>query len=136
MSYKLFLLKNIPTANFTMTALELAEYISFPVKRVYFLTDGVGEQRTGSHCHRAEEDELFVCIKGSATAVVDDGHGLTELKLEGPKHALYIPHLVWHHFKNLSDDLVICALSSTSYDPTRADYCEDYLEFKKLVPRV
>jgi len=119
-----------------MTALELKEYIDFEVKRVYFLTSGVGDHKTGAHCHRAEEDELFILARGSCTMVLDDGHGLEEVKLKGPKNAISIPHLVWHHFKDLSEDVVICALSSTNYDPDRPDYCEDYQEFKKLVPRV
>jgi dTDP-4-dehydrorhamnose 3,5-epimerase-like enzyme len=132
-SYTLSTLKNIPTKSFTMTALELKEYIEWDVKRVYFLTSGVGDRLTGSHCHLKDEDELFIMVAGSCTIVVDDGSGLTEIELTGPNHAISIPHMVWHHFKNLSDDAVICALSSTNYSSDRSDYCEDYQEFQKLV---
>lgn len=131
--YKLHTLKNIPTNNFTMTALELKDFIDFEVKRIYFLSSGIGEHLTGSHCHIKDEDELFIIVAGSATMVVDDGHGLEEIKLEGPKSAIYIPHLVWHHFKDLSDDVVIAALSSINYSADRSDYCEDYAEFQELV---
>lgn len=130
--YKRFTLKNIPTPNFLMTPLELKDYIDFDVKRIYFLSSAQGEKITGSHCHTNDENELFIMIQGSCTMVVDDGNGLKDVPLEGPKEAIYIPRLVWHHFKDISDDAVILALTSTNYDPDRSGYCEDYEEFKKL----
>lgn len=131
--YKLHSLKNIQAPNFLMTPLELKDYIDFEVKRVYFICKPQGEKITGAHCHIAEEDELFVMMAGSCTAVVDDGHGLEEVKLESPLHALHVPKLVWHHFKDLSNDCVLVAITSTNYNPNRADYCENYDDFKKLL---
>lgn len=130
--YKVFTLKNIQAPNFLMTPLELKDYIDFEVKRVYFIRDPQGPKLTGAHCHRVEENELFVMLAGSCTAVLDDGHGLEEVKMEAPKSALYVPKMVWHHFKDLSDDAVLLAITSTNYNPNRSDYCEDYEEFKKL----
>lgn len=115
-----------------MTPLELKDYIDFEVKRVYFIRDPQGPKITGAHCHRVEENELFVMMAGRCTAVLDDGHGLEEVKMESPKTALYVPKMVWHHFKDLSDDAVLLAITSTNYNPNRSDYCEDYEEFKKL----
>lgn len=131
--YKVMPLKNIQAPTFLMTPLELKDYIDFEVKRVYFIRDPQGAKNTGAHCHIQEEDELFVLMAGSCTAVVDDGHGLEEIKLEAPKHALYVPKLVWHHFKDLSDDAVLVAITSTNYNPNRSDYCENYEDFKKLL---
>lgn len=128
--YKLFTLKNIQATNFLMTPLELKEYINFEVKRVYFISNPTGN--TGNHAHRAEEDELFIQLQGSCTISVDDGHGIEDVPLVGPKTAIYIPHLVWHGFKDLSSNCIILALTSTNYDPSRSDYCEDYEEFQKL----
>lgn len=128
--YKLFTLKNIQAPNFLMTPLELKDYISFNVKRVYFISSPTGN--TGNHAHRADEDEIFIQIQGQSTICVDDGSGMEEIVLSGPKNAISIPHLVWHGFKDLSPDCIILALTSTNYDSTRADYCEDYEEFKKL----
>lgn len=131
MSYQLFNLKNIQTPNFIMTPLELKEYIDFPVKRVYFISSPTGD--TGNHAHRQDEDELFIQIQGQSTICVDDGSGMKEILLSGPQNAISIPHMVWHGFKKLSPDCIVLALSSTNYDPSRADYCEDYEEFKKIV---
>ena len=131
--YQLFTLKNIPTPNFLMTPLELKEYINFEVKRVYFISRPVGDKLTGSHCHLLEEDELFIMMAGSCTVVVDDGHGLEEVKLVAPQNAIHIPQMVWHHFKNLSDDAVLAAITSTNYNPNRTDYCENYETFQNLL---
>lgn len=130
MSYKLFSLKNIQAPNFLMTPLELKEYIDFDVKRIYFISSPTGD--TGNHAHRRDEDELFIQIQGSCIITVDDGHGLEEITLTGPSTAINVPHMVWHGFKNLSPDCIIVALTSTNYDPTRADYVENYEEFKEL----
>lgn len=126
-------LTNIPTDNFLMTPLELKDYIDFTVKRVYFISNFSGTYKTGSHCHLEDEDELFIMVQGTATAVIDRGEGLTEIKLEAPHDALRVPHLVWHHFKDISADAIILSLSSTNYSPDREDYCEDYQEFKKII---
>ena len=86
------------------------------------------------HWHKHEkEDEFFVQVQGSSTIVVDDGHGLEEIALSGLNNAIFLPTKVWHHFKNLSDNCVILALTSTNYDPDRSDYCENYEDFQKLV---
>lgn len=131
--YKLFTLKNIQAPNFLMTPLELKEYINFEVKRVYFISNPIGDKITGSHCHIKEEDELFIMMAGSCTIVLDDGHGLEEFDLKAPSQAVHVPQMVWHHFKNLSNDCVLVAITSTNYNPNRLDYCEKYEDFKKLL---
>lgn len=128
--YKVFILKNIQSPNFLMTPLELKEYIDFAVKRVYFISSPTGN--TGNHAHRADEDELFIQVQGNSIISVDDGSGIENIRLEGPKSAISVPHMVWHGFKDLSPDSIICALTSTNYDPSRADYIENYEEFQKL----
>lgn len=131
--YKVFTLKNIQAPNFLMTPLELKDYLGFEVKRVYMLSNPIGPKETGNHAHRQDEDELFIQLQGSCTISVDDGHGMEDIKLVGPSTAIFVPHMVWHGFNHLSDDSIIFALTSTNYDPTRADYIEKYDEFKKLV---
>ena len=128
--FELFTLNNIDASNFTMTPLELYEYIDFDVKRIYFITN----PKTGhssEHCHFAEK-ELFVILQGSATAVIDRGNGKEEIPFEGPKNAMYVPNYVWHGFKNLSHDAVILAASSTNYKTDRSDYLEDYDAYLKI----
>ncbi len=130
--YTVFTLKNIPAPNFVMTPLELKDYLGFEVKRVYFITSPSGLFATGNHAHRELEDELFIQIQGSSTICVDDGSGMSEIKLAGPKSAINVPHMTWHGFKDLSPDCIILALTNTNYDPSRADYIENYAEFQAL----
>ncbi|MEI6690866.1 MAG: FdtA/QdtA family cupin domain-containing protein [bacterium] len=130
--YKVFSLKNIQAPNFLMTAMELKDYINFPVKRIYLISSSSGECMTGNHAHKQDEDELFVMVQGTCIINVDDGSGMTPVELTGPKSAIYVPHMVWHGFSNMSPDAIILAATSTNYDPIRADYINDYQEFKEL----
>lgn len=126
---KFELKKIVVPGKFTMSPVELKDYIDFEVKRIYFITKT--EAETGAHCHKIEE-EFFILQQGSCTAVIDQGNGLEEIKMEGPTSAMYVPAYVWHHFKDFSDDAILLALSSTNYNSDRSDYIEDYEEFKKI----
>lgn len=129
LKFKQFQLKKIDTPHFIMSPIELKDYLDFEVKRVYFISQP--RSKTGGHCHKLER-EFFVMVKGECTAVIDHGEGLKEYKMKGPTSAMYIDNFVWHHFKNFSKDAVLLALSSTNYNPNRADYIEDYDEYKKV----
>lgn len=131
--YKVHKLKNVQAQNFLMTPLELDEYIDFTPKRIYFISNPVNERYTGSHAHIADEFELFVMVQGETTIVLDDGHGTEEVRLIGNQSAIYIPAMVWHHFKDMSEDAIILAVTSTNYDPERRDYVEDYQKFQELL---
>ena len=127
--FQQFEIKKIDTPRFTMSPVELKDYLDFEVKRVYFITDI--REATGAHCHKVEE-EFFILQKGACTAVIDRGNGLEEITMIAPTSAIYVPAYVWHGFKDFSTDAVLLALSSTNYNPDRSDYLEDYEEFKKL----
>lgn len=115
--------------DYFVTPLELKDYIDFEVKRVYLVTN-IKAIGTGEHCHLLEK-ELFVCVSGQATAIIDRGLGKEDVQIV-PGKAIYVPAYVWHGFKNLSKDLIILALSSTNYNPERLDYIEDYEEYLKV----
>jgi len=128
--FRQFELNKIDAPNFVMSPIELKDYIDFEVKRVYFITEPKGN--TGAHCHQIEK-EFFALVRGSCTAVIDQGNGLEEIQMTGPTSAIYVGNYVWHHFKDFSSDAVMLALSSTNYDSSRADYIEDYEEYKKVI---
>ena len=127
--FKKLEVKKIQAPNFVMSPLEFKDFIDFEAKRIYFISNPTGP--TGSHCH-LNELELFVMITGSCTAVIDQGNGLEEIKLNAPIDALYVGNYVWHHFKDFSPDAVLLAVSSTNYNPNREDYIEDYEKFKEV----
>ena len=119
-----------PGRNAVMNVLELHNYIDFEVKRVYYTTSVQGN--TSQHAHHIEK-ELFVMIQGSCTAVIDQGSGLEEIKIEGPGDAIYVGNYVWHGFKDFSPGSVLMALSSTNYSPDRSDYIEEYANYEEAV---
>ncbi len=123
MLFKILPLKIFTNKIFHLTPFELKDQVPFEVKRVYWVTQSAGIP-TGQHCH-FEEQEVFVCVAGTMTAVIDQGQGreIFEMK-EGD--AVYVPNFVWHGFENFSADAVLLAFSSTNYSADRSDYCEDY----------
>ncbi|MCX6781400.1 MAG: FdtA/QdtA family cupin domain-containing protein [Candidatus Magasanikbacteria bacterium] len=124
--FKLWPLKIFTNKVYHLTPFELKDNVPFETKRVYWVTQSAGIP-TGQHCH-FEEQEVFVCIAGAMTAVIDKGEGkeMFDMK-EGD--ALYAPNFVWHGFENLSADAVLLAFSSTNYRADRSDYCEDYEQY-------
>lgn len=114
---------------FIMSPVELKDYIDFEVKRIYFISHV--EAPTGAHCHKVEE-ELFILLSGTCSAVIDRGNGIEEIKMIGPNSAIYTPAFVWHHFKDFSSDAILLAISSTNYNPDRSDYIENYDEYLKV----
>ncbi len=113
----------------TYSIAELFKYIDFPIKRIYYMQGAAHD--TGQHCHK-EEKEMFVMIKGSCIAVIDQGNGKEEIPLHGPADAIVAKNYVWHGFKDFSDDAILLAISSTNYSPDRSDYIEDYDEYVKV----
>ena len=110
---------------------------NFPLKkteRVYFLYNSPKDETRGAHCHFIEE-EVFVCIKGHCTALIDeDGKGKKEVLLSSPTKAIYVGTKVWHEFCDFSEDAVLLCFSSTSYLPGETNYefnYEKFLEIKK-----
>jgi len=114
----------------TYTFNELKDYIDWKVERVYFVQDCA--EATGAHFHFVE-NEFFIMAKGSAIALIDQGNGIEEIPLKGPCDTMVVGNHVWHGFKDFSDDALLLALSSTNYDATRSDYCEDYERYREIL---
>lgn len=127
--FELYNLKINETDKHVLTVAELKDYIDFEVKRIYTISS-FRVKDTGQHCHY-EEKEFFTVVQGSATAAIDKGQGLEEFTLK-PGLAIYVPNYVWHGFKNISQDAIILALSSTNYRPDRSDYLDSYDEYLKI----
>lgn len=131
MNIQRYVLNSIDTGQFTTIPIELKDYIGFTVRRVYFMTKTTtGYSR--QHAHYVEQ-EFFFLLQGKATLVIDEGMGLgKEEHVLEPRDAVYVPSRVWHGFKDVSEDAIIVALSSTNYDATRRDYLEDYDIFRNI----
>jgi len=129
--FKQFQLKTFSGKGYDLTPVEFKDVAPFEVKRMYYITHFENNTiQTGEHCHYIEE-EVFILAQGTVTAIIDKGQGKEDVEMN-TSDALYVPHHVWHGFKNPSSDSVIIALSSTNYTPDRSDYLEDYEEYLKI----
>lgn len=104
--------------------------LPFEPKRMYFIFDV--RQMRGGHAHQ-EEQEVFVCIKGSFKAKIHDGQESQIFEMNQPGQALYTDAMVWHEFDDFSLDAVMLAISSTAYDGQKG-YILD-LDLFKLMKR-
>ncbi|MBP9718700.1 FdtA/QdtA family cupin domain-containing protein [Candidatus Gracilibacteria bacterium] len=110
-------------------SLSVAEntHLPFPIKRVYFLFDT--KEMRGGHAHRKEQ-EVFICVSGSFKAKIHDGKRWKSYTLNKPGQALYTGAMIWHQFEDFSDNAIMLALSSTSYEGQKG-YIVDLELFKK-----
>ena len=83
----------------------------------------------GEHAHRVCH-QLLVCVNGSLSVLVDDGHERGEVVLDDPGVGLYLPPLIWGSQFGYSADAVLVVLASHPYDGS--DYVRDYEEFRAL----
>ena len=123
-------LNTITNERATYTFNELKEHIDWKVERVYAVQDC--KEATGQHCHY-KEHEMFILLRGTCIAVIDQGAGKEDIPMSGPGDAIVAGALVWHGFKDFSEDAMLLALSSTNYNPDRSDYLEDYEEYRKIL---
>jgi dTDP-4-dehydrorhamnose 3,5-epimerase len=77
----------------------------------------------GLHFHERGQDDLFVCLGGTARVVVLDletGETFTEDIGDGNPVAIYVPGRCAHGFEALTD-LVFCYHVTEEYDPADPD---------------
>jgi WxcM-like, C-terminal len=123
-------LQEIAGDNGRLVVAEKPAGLPFAATRIFTLMDIPQAEMRGTHAHRQCE-QFLICMRGSVTAVVDDGTLSRELILNRPTVGLYMPALTWGAQYNYSPDAVLVVLASDPYDA--ADYIEDYNEFLKLV---
>jgi len=107
-----------------LTAIELKDYVDWPVKRIYYLTDVTMPR--GGHAVRHEK-KIYVCQKGTIKARLHDGEKWNEFELHGPDDAILMSEMCFRDFYNFSPDAVLMAISSVNYVPE--DYIYDLEKF-------
>ena len=74
-----------------------------------------------------QTQEGLICMHGSFTVLIDNGHTKTEYFLDTPAKVLLMEIGDWHVMYNLSPDAVLMGMASTNYDPK--DYAYEPLKF-------
>lgn len=107
-----------------LSVLELKDYVDWPVKRIYYISDVLKPR--GGHAVRHEK-KIYICIKGSFKARFHDGKEWTEFAIKGPSDAILMEKVCFREFFDFSPDAVLLAVSSVNYVPE--DYIYDLDEF-------
>ncbi len=110
----------------SLVAVDHQSDLPFVPERTFVVYDVPSRDVRGEHAHR-DCEQLLVCLRGSVTALVDDGHERRQLLLDRPDQGLYVPAMVWGTQYKYSDDAVLLVYASRSYDD--ADYIRDYESF-------
>lgn len=113
-----------------LTFAEYGHFLPFIIKRYFLVFDVPSREVRGEHAHRTLH-QVLVCVRGSLSVVVDDGHNREEFLLDSVQVGLYIPPMVWGIQYRYTPDAMLLVLASDVYDA--GDYIRDYDEFLGLV---
>lgn len=97
-----------------LTAIELKDYVDWPVKRVYYVTDVTLPR--GGHAVRGEK-KMYACMQGSVLARLHDGRTWHEFEMCGPSDAILMNDTCYREFKNFAPGTVLMAISNMNYTP-------------------
>ena len=129
---RLIALREIVADNGSLVVGEVPGTLPFVTRRFFALYGIPAGEARGTHAHR-ECEQFLVCLRGSVTALVDDGRTQREVVLDRPDLGLYMPALTWGTQSDYSVDALLLVFASDPYDA--ADYIEDYEEFLALAGR-
>lgn len=113
----------------SLSVAEVGAQLPFVPKRIFFVHEVPTAEVRGEHAHRSTE-QVLICVQGSVSVVVDDGHGRAEFQLATLDRALHIPPKVWAIQYAYSRDAVLLVLASEEYDSE--EYIRDYDEFRQI----
>lgn len=126
---RLIELREITAENGSLVVGEVPDSLPFVARRFFALYGIPAGEARGTHAHR-ECEQFLVCLRGSVTALVDDGRTRREIVLDRPDRGLYMPPLTWGTQSDYSADALLLVFASHEY--SASDYIEDYDEFLTL----
>lgn len=107
----------------SLTFAEYGQLLPFVPQRFFLVYDVPSKEVRGEHAHR-QLQQFLICVRGSCSVMVDNGHQREEIKLDSPLKGLHIPPMVWGVQYRYSPDAMLLVLASDTYDA--ADYIRDY----------
>jgi UDP-2-acetamido-3-amino-2,3-dideoxy-glucuronate N-acetyltransferase len=125
-------LKRLTSASDTRGSLMATEFtkdLPFHPERFFVVYDVPSRDVRGEHAHHRCE-QFLLCLKGSVTAIVDDGTNRHEYILNDPAVGLYMSPMTWGTQYAYSPDAVLAVFASHAYDDS--DYIRDYSTFRRL----
>jgi dTDP-4-dehydrorhamnose 3,5-epimerase-like enzyme len=103
--------------------------MSFPVRRVFYISQVPEGQTRANHAQR-ESKELLLAITGTVSVLIDDGRSRQSIVLWRRNVGLLIAPKTWCSLSHFSKDAVLAVFASHPYDV--ADQVADYDEFLSI----
>ena len=104
--------------------------IPFEIRRLYYITEALGEVRRGQHGHK-QLQQILIAVVGNFKVKIVNKYGEKEYCLNSPDVALYVPEMSWRELYNFSNPSCCLVLASEVYDTE--DYIYDYQEFSNMI---
>lgn len=117
----------------SLAAIELNSDLPFVPARFFAVFDVPSKDVRGEHAHR-ECEQVLVCLRGAVVCIVDDGTQRTEVRLDRPDIALYMPPMTWGTQYQYTADAVLGVFASRPYDSN--DYIRQYDDFLDALQEV
>lgn len=114
----------------TLVVAEITKHIPFAVKRAFWIFDVPERAERGHHANR-NLNEVLVCLQGSVTVILDDGHTHREFVLNDRTKGLFIKNKLWITLKDFGKDTILLCFADQLYD--KNDAIRDYNEFLREV---
>ena len=127
---KLIRLPLIEDLRGALTFGEVNQHLPFAPKRFFIVYDVPSQEVRGEHAHK-KLHEFLICLRGSCSVAIDDGHSRDEVVLDSPTIGLHLPPKLWRVHYKYSQDAIMLALCSDIYEAN--DYIRDYDEFIRLI---
>lgn len=103
--------------------------IPFPIKRIYYIYNALKGYPRGFHAHKKNR-QVFFCLAGTVTLVLDDGKHKTSIHMNDPKKGVVLEPMIWHEMHDITKDTIMMVMASEKYDPE--DYVRDYSVFLSM----
>lgn len=130
---KIVHIKTIPTLGAgELSFFEAMHDISFPIRRIYYISKVPEGTKRGFHAHKKLKQLLF-CPYGRILLILENKFGREEIELSDPSIGVVIDEPTWREMLWLQKDSVLCVVASEFYEVS--DYIRDYNEFKKYIEK-
>jgi oxalate decarboxylase/phosphoglucose isomerase-like protein (cupin superfamily) len=127
---KLTALPVIPEKRGNLSFIEESNHLPFKIKRTYWLYDVPGGERRAGYA-LTDTDDFVVALSGSFDVLLFDGKDEKTIQLNRSCFGLYIPHGIWHEFRNFSTNSLALVLSSEHFHPEQ--YIRSKEDFLKTI---
>lgn len=116
----------------SLTVGEFEKDVPFAAKRFFLVHNVPSRETRGEHAHY-QCAQFLVCIRGSCSAIADDGNVRQEFRLDQCDVGLLMPPMTWGTQYRYSTDAMLLVLASDYYDS--ADYIREYDTFLSEIAR-